>query len=468
MEKESAWKNRCLDLEKRYLDLEKRYLVLEKRCEELISENQMLREKLNTNSKNSSKPPSQDPFKKGRSSKPTGKKPGGQPGHPGHKRRFYSANQVTKTINLYPTTCPNCSGTSFGQMPISVEIRQVIELPEMPPEVNQYQIHTCKCTCCSKSVRADVPKEAERGFGPRLMGFLTMLTAEGHLSKRKICKIAEHLGVKISLGALCNIYKLATNLLQEPHEAIRDHVLEAKNVNADETSWSVLGKRCWVWIGATTKASFFKIDPSRSIQAYLRIFGKFDGTLITDRYSAYNQHIGSKQSCLAHIDRYFVKMSQRPGIDGSLGRILEQQLDQIFGLWKSFKENEFSREELQRKAVELVENIKVSLMFAAQKAKDRKSQALAYDLLGRFETLWTFLYETGVEPTNNLAERGLRSIVIFRKLSQGSQSIWGAEFIERIMTVACTLKQNSRNLFRFLTELFEAHQMARPPPSLSL
>ena len=81
MEKESAWKNRCLDLEKRYL-------VLEKRCEELISENQMLREKLNTNSKNSSKPPSQDPFKKGRSCKPTGKKPGGQPGHPGHKRRF--------------------------------------------------------------------------------------------------------------------------------------------------------------------------------------------------------------------------------------------------------------------------------------------------------------------------------------------------------------------------------------------
>ena len=80
MEKESAWKNRCLDLEKQYLDLEKRYLVLEKRCEELISENQMLREKLNTNSKNSSKPPSQDPFKRGRSSKTTGKKPGEQPG----------------------------------------------------------------------------------------------------------------------------------------------------------------------------------------------------------------------------------------------------------------------------------------------------------------------------------------------------------------------------------------------------
>jgi transposase len=300
------------------------------------------------------------------------------------------------------------------------------------------------------------------------MGFLTMLTAEGHLSKRKICTISEHLGIKISLGALCNIYKLATDLLQEPHEIIRDHVLNTQKLNADETSWRILSKKCWVWIGATANATFFKIDPSRSTQAYQRIFGGFNGTLTTDRYGAYNKHTGRKQSCLAHIDRYFVKMSQRPGIDGSFGKILEQQLNQIFILWREFREGKFSREDLQKKVVDPIENIKVTLMYASQTAKDRKSRALAHDLLDRFETLWTFIYEEGIEPTNNLAERGLRAVVIFRKLSYGSQSVWGAEFIERVMTVACTLKQNAGNLFKFLTELFEAHQKVRDPPALAL
>jgi transposase len=134
-----------------YIALEKRFLALEQRCRELEAENHALREKLNTNSKNSSKPPSQDPFRKSRSTKSTGKKQGGQPGHPGHKRKVYPIDQVTTTIDLRPNTCPHCSGTNFNQTPISVEIRQVIELPEMPPDITQYQIHTCKCLCCGKS-----------------------------------------------------------------------------------------------------------------------------------------------------------------------------------------------------------------------------------------------------------------------------------------------------------------------------
>lgn len=406
-------------------------------------------------------------LEKSGSSKPTGKKQGGQPGHTGYKRKFYSAGQVSTTIDLHPKICPDCSGTTFSQTPVSVEIRQVIELPEML-DVIQYQIYTCKCSCCGKSVRANVSKEAERGFGPRLMGFLTMLKAEGHLSKRKICTIVEHLGIRISLGALCNIYKLATNLPKKSHEIVQDHVLNNRKFNADETSWRVMNKKYWAWIGATLSATFFKIDPSRSAQAYQRIFQGFEGILTTDSYGAYNQHMGCKQSCLAHIDRYFVKMSESPGIDGSFGKILEEQLDQVFGLWKEFKDDKIPREELQQRVTDPIENIRVTLMLASQKTKNRKHRALAHDLLNRFETLWTFVLEEGLEPTNNLAERGLRPLVILRKLSNGSQSEWGAVLIERLMTVTCTLRQNSKNLFKFLTEIFKSHQEARSPPPLPL
>ena len=109
--------------------------------------------------------------------------------------------------------------------------------------------------------------------------------------------------------------------------------------------------------------------------------------------------------------------------------------------------------------------VRVALIFTTREAKNRKSVALAYDLLGRFATLWTFLFVEAVEPTNNLAERCLRPAVIFRKLSEGNQSDWGARFTERWMNVVCTLKQNAGNAFTFLTEVFSAYRAARPPPT---
>lgn len=471
-----------IDWEKRYIQLLERVTALEARITNLEAENVILkaenlalkaenrdlREKLNTSSGNSSKPPSQDPFRKTHSNTPSGKKPGGQPGHEGHKRKTYSPEEVTKTVHLKPISCPSCFSCQFDEMPVSIDLRQVIELPEMPPEITQYNIHTCRCGQCGKHVRADVPKEAERGFGPRLMGFVTMLTGEGHVTKRKICSLAGHLGLKISLGALCNIHKLASIILEEPSQTIHKHVMEQEHVNGDESGWRLCHKRCWIWIAATQKATVFKIDPSRSHEAFKRIFYGFNGILTTDRHGAYNDHEGGKQTCLAHIKRDFEKVSERPEIDGSCGRILKEQLGLIFRSWTEFKEGSIDRTALQAKAEEPIENIRVTLMLAAQNGKSSKTVAFAYNILDRFPTLWTFLYQEGVEPTNNLAERGLRPAVIFRKISGGSQSEWGLRFIERLMTVVCTLRQNTGNVFEFLTKSFEAHLGARAPPSLLL
>jgi len=93
-----------------------------------------------------------------------------------------------------------------------------------------------------------------------------------------------------------------------------------------------------------------------------------------------------------------------------------------------------------------------------------KSQALCCGLLDRFATLWTFLEQEGVEPTNNLAERGLRPFVIARKLSNGSQSEWGIKYSERIMTVVCTLKQRAGNVFEYLTRVFYSRLEKGPAP----
>jgi transposase len=447
------------------INWKERYFDLLKRFEALEAEVKRLREQLGTNSKNSSTPPSQDPYRPKKPSNPSGRNQGGQPGHPGHSRVLVPSDQVTKMINLFPLSCPNCSCTKLDSQPISIEHRQVIELPEIKPDVTQYNIHTCRCKNCKKHIRADVPIEAERGFGPRLMGFLTMLGGEGHLSKRKICSITSYLGIKISLGGLANVHKLAAELLKKPFEEIKEVVLSEDNVNGDETSWSLRGKRHWIWTGASSRATFFQIDPARSQEAFKRVFDGFKNTLTSDRYGAYNLYKGKKQACLAHILRDFTKMSERSGADGAIGRILFEELKEIFDHWKKFKNAEIARLELQEVVKSHIENINDALSVGAGAEQiGSKSQAFCCDLLNRFATLWTFLEQEGVEPTNNLAERGLRPFVIARKLSNGSQSEWGIKYSERLMTVICTLKQQAGNVFEYLTQMFCSRLEKGPAP----
>ena len=82
-------------------------------------------------------------------------------------------------------------------------------------------------------------------------------------------------------------------------------------------------------------------------------------------------------------------------------------LGKIFALWHEYKAGKFSREELQERAKDPIENIGMILMFTAEKAKVRQSKSLARNLLKCFSHLWTFLHEEGIEPTNNVAERAL-------------------------------------------------------------
>ncbi|MBY0282099.1 MAG: IS66 family transposase [Alphaproteobacteria bacterium] len=432
---------------------------------ELVTRILELEEKLKTNSSNSSKPPSQDPFRSTKNTKSSERKPGGQPGHPRHIREMVPQGQVNRIVEVKPESCPRCGADMSGADSISVKHRQVVELSAVFPDVTQYNIQTCKCHICGKQVKAEIPQEAKKSFGPRLMAFLTMLCGEAGVTKRKICAIMNHLGIKISLGGVCNIHRLAGDLLREPFEEIRTVVLQSSNVNADETSWRYQHERCWLWIGATPMATFFCINPSRSKAAFQNIFSGFCNTLTTDRYGAYNHHLGIKQACLAHILRDFIKVSERPDADGAIGRILCDQLNDIFALWKQFKAGTLLRLELQVQANEIIENTKIVLKSGTiMDCLNPKTEALCYDLLNRFDTLWTFLYQENVEPTNNLAERGLRPAVIYRKLSGGSRSKWGMIFTERLLTVVCTFRQRAKNVFTFLTGTFRAHAFGGPAP----
>jgi len=424
----------------------------------LKTEIKQLNERLNTNSTNSSTPPSQDPFRKAKKKKKTGCKQGGQPGHNGHQRDLYPLEQVQAVHDLRPTFCPNCESKEFHQEAISTDTRQVIELPDNPPQITQFNIHTCQCTCCGKRVKADVPPEAKYGFGPRLMGFITSLSGEFRLSKRQVVALVGKIGIRMCSGSVCKIHERASRILSTPYEEVKQYTLKQKHLNADETSWRTLSKKRWCWIGRGQNSMFFVITKCRSAEAFKNTFGEFKGGLTTDRYSAYNSHEGLQQLCWSHADRDFEKISSREGTDKWIGENILDCKKNIFDLWHQFKNGLIEREKLIEK-IEKGPKEKLRVLLKAGAAHPdccNKTKATCADFFFRFDMLWLFIYQEGVEPTNNAAEQGLRHGVIWRKLSHGSQSEMGERFTERVMTVAMTLKLWAKNSFEYFTECFKA------------
>ena len=438
------------------------------RCIELEKKVKDLEDKLNTNSSNSSKPPSQDPFRSSKKKASTGKRKGGQIGHKGHQRSLIPLEEVSQVLELRPTSCPDCQGSLFNSEALSTEIRQVVELPEIPPEVTQYNISTCRCTSCGKHVRADIPKEAQFGFGPRLMALTTLLSGEFRLSKRNVVALMSKIGIKICSGSVCKIQARAAAILKAPYEEIKKETLASNEINADETSWRTFTDKKWVWIGASKNSVFFKIHKRRSSKAFMEIFEGFSGILTTDRFGAYNPHEGGKQVCLAHADRDFEKISSRGDSDNWIGEKLKACLKEIFNLWHQFRNKEIDRLSLIQKFEEGLkeEMLLILKLGAVGDGCSNKTKSTCYDFFNRFDSLWTFIYTEGVEPTNNEAERGLRHAVIWRKLSFGTQSEIGERFVERIMTLAETLKKRAVNSFGYLTDCFRSFIYGAQAPPL--
>ena len=165
------------------------------------------------------------------------------------------------------------------------------------------------------------------------------------------------------------------------------------------------GKRQWLWIITGAKGAFFKIDPSRSADAFQKLFGKSlqNIPLTSDRYVAYNSYEGPRQYCWSHLDRDFEKIAERDGIDGLIGNRLKEEADEVFSSWRAFQEGFLTRKELQEYVeVFVISSTKaLTLLGSAGRECHSKTQRTCKRLLSGFDCLWIYLYHEAVEPTNN-------------------------------------------------------------------
>lgn len=447
--------------------------TLQLQLEQLTAQVRDLEAKLKQSSHNSSKPPSSDgPSVPPRPAKtPRGRERGVQPGHAGHQRPLAPPEQVDTFVALYPEACPTCQTSLPDSLPdvAPIERSQVWEVPAIVPQITEYQHHTLCCPCCQTHVVAARPADAPPGsFGPRASALVALLHGRYRLSEREVAGVLDDVfGLSISLGSVARGCARVSAALEPIDAAIQGSVQQAEVVNVDETSWKEQGKRCWLWTATTAVATAFRIAPGRG-QVWLKslLGDDFDGIVGSDRMKAYNVlPDGQRQLCWAHLVRNLRALAEYGHPDSGWAQRALVEVDALFVAWDGFRDGSSDRAGLQAALIPVQTALR-EVLEEGQTIPWHRVVGLSKELLSHWEALWTFVSVPGVEPTNNAAERALRPAVLWRKGCFGTQSAQGSRFVERMLSVTMTCRQQGRDLFAFLVDAVSAAWAGQPAPVL--
>jgi transposase len=445
-------------LEIRFTAYEKRLAEMEAKdaeIESLKTEVAALRERLGQNSSNSSRPPSSDPLQSSRPSRrqPSGKKQGAQVGHQGAGRALKPVEEVDHVVDLRPPRCRQCGRRLAGDDRQPAR-HQVTEIPSAQAEVTEYRRHTLACAACGGKTEAEWSEEVPEGsFGTRLQATIAYFTGRLGLSHRDCVEALGALhGVKLSLGSVSAIQRQVSAAVAAPVETAREFVRHQAVNHVDETGWREQSKLNWLWVNATEQVTAFQIAPKRDAAKARAVIGRARASIITtDRYLGYSWLATQRrQVCWAHLKRDFQAISERSGESQEIGAALVEQTEEVFRLWHKLRDGTVSRRKFRQLMMPVEQKVK-ELLDAGGNCRSSKTRGTCRQIQAVGSALWTFVRVNGVGPTNNAAERALRRAVLWRRKSFGTQSTEGSRFVERILTVVTSLRQQGRDVMEYLT-----------------
>lgn len=448
--------------------LKERVAALEALVAELIA-------RLEQNSTNSSRPPSTDPPwskpKRKPPEQPSGRRAGGQPGHEGHAREAVPPERVTGTEDVYPERCECGHEFEDHERCEDAYVHQVIDLPPVQAQAKDWWLWNQQCPKCDRWTRAQLPVGVPPdGKGARLKAAVALLTAKYHVSRLGLVAVLHDLfDVDLSAGAVQKTCERVSAAVAPTVEAIREEVALAPAAHADETGWRQQRKRSWLWVATTPGAAYFVLAKGRGRDALALLLPvDYKGFLHVDRWRPYEVYDARhRQLCHSHLRRDFQGAIDRGGEGKRFGEWLLAESNRLFHIWHAFERGEMTRAEMIRAMRPVQMRTRRALARAADSA-DRKTRALARDLIRQWPALWTFVFVEGVEPTNNDAERALRPAVLWRKGSFGTQSDAGSAFVARMLTVIETARRRGVRVLDWLEQACQAATIGiAPPPLLS-
>jgi len=423
-----------------YVLLEQRVRSLEQQLNDL---KQLLGKRVLKTSANSSLPPAQEQKANVRRKKQA--KRGAKPGHPGRSRKRQAPDEI---IECRVSACGQCGQNLTALAQHEVGRHQVIDVPPIRPLVYEVVRYGRYCPGCGSYERAAAPSGFETGrvLGPHIETLVLYLHAAHPLSYQRIQHIlADVCGLKLSPGALVNAVARARPPLKAGAQALRQHIRRASVVGSDETTTRVNGVTHWQWVFQTPQWVYHTIQATRSAQVVRQVLGKSKPQVwVSDLLTSQLKHPArAHQVCLAHQvrDLQYLIETQRCIWAWRVQRLLYQAIRLV-------KYRTQLAPHLYRDQVQAVHQRMDALLQHYPVSKD--SRRLWRRLRKHRAALFVFLERSDVPPTNNAAEQALRNSVIYRKVTGGFRSRWGAELYANLISILESARRQGRSLFETL------------------
>lgn len=403
-----------------------------------------------------------------RTREPSGRNRGGQPGHKKHERRLLPPERLDAVHVLKPRACRRCGDALVGHDP-EPHRHQIVDIPRLVARGVEYQLHALRCSRCRITTQAILPPGVPTTFvGPRLQSMAAVCTGAYRMSRRMVEEmLSDFLAADISLGSVCNLEQRTSEAVAPAVEEALAAVQAAPVKHADETSWREARQKAWLWVAATSMVAVFLIRRSRGARVAHELLGEtFHGVLNSDRWSAYNWiRADRRQICWAHLKRHWKAFEDYGPEARRIGKALQTSTEALFEHWYRARDGTLKWSSFREYARPHQRRI-VELLHEGQQCPSRKVAGMCREILALEAALWLFVRRPEVDPTNNAAERAVRHAVIWRKISQGTDSEAGSRFVERMLTVVQTLRMQRRNIIDYVTAACEAAQRGHAPPSL--
>ena len=206
---------------------------------------------------------------------------------------------------------------------------------------------------------------------------------------------------------------------------------------------------------------------TRGRAAFDDLVGPAPPVLTTDRYGVYT-HLPAdrRQVCWTHLRRDFQAMIDRRNSGSGVGADLLLHADILFGHWNRVRDGTLTRAGFRSRYASWLRAEVRDLLASGAAAACPKTAGPCREVLAVEASLWTSVSTPGVEPTNNAAERAVCHAVCWRKTSYGTDGEAGSRFVERVLTVVASCRQQGRNVLGFLVDAVQAARTGATPPSL--
>lgn len=430
-----------------------------------------LEDQLAQNSRNSGKPPSSDGYTKPEPKslrKPSGRKPGGQKGHPGHRLEMAEKPDHTETHEVQQ--CQACGKSLKRTEPIGHERRQVFDLPPLKIEVTEHvaEIKTCVCGCEN---RGSFPEHVTQPtqYGPGVRSLEVYLSQYQLLPYERTQELFQDLfGHSLSQGSLVNTNNVCYSALEPVENTIREALIQSPQVHFDETGCRIEGRLHWLHVASTSRLTFYGAHAKRGSVAMddFNILPRFEGTAVHDHFNSYFQYKQCLHSlCNVHHLRELAFIHERFGQEWA-----KEMADFLLKIKELVDERRQKTPNLTRKELKKIERDYQKIVqegFAANPELPRdeetnkrgpKRKTKPQKLLRRLDThrkeTLAFMYDFSVPFDNNQGERDVRMTKVKQKVSGTFRSQQGAKTFCRIRGYISTMKKQSVNILQALKSVF--------------